>query len=359
MASSFADDLAELSLPPPLKKGCEPADLPAIASQGGSAYTALVANWSSALGLPPLSPSAADSTSSPERRAHVLTDLVAEAQAQHILASRDTRTAPASADPAALARQRGALTACCAVLRVAPPSSDEAPAQTLERLKVAAEKLTGGPGATPTTAPVAPVQAPALAAPPPAAEPPAPPSGTLLGVSDLSAEELATLEQVAGALRADHATRRAMLIKRLEVLCSTFMWSERASSQKEDMQRVVAEMMERLPPAAAFGATDAFAAGTDLLELQRATSLVGVTGGQSVKKVRIGRVPDRGGRANESFFERETFSFQEYSRNSAPAKGSGKGGAAGGKGKGGGRGAGGGGGGRGGGRGGGGRRGRT
>ena len=52
----------------------------------------------------------------------------------------------------------------------------------------------------------------------------------------------------------------------------------------------------------------------------------------SIKKVRIGNMPDRGGRASESFFARESFVAQELVRSGKGGAASGKGGGKSGKG---------------------------
>ena len=117
----------------------------------------------------------------------------------------------------------------------------------------------------------------------------------------------------------------------------------------------VATLMASLPDATSFTPADAFAADASLLELQRAVPLG--TSDAPIKKVRMGAVPDRGGRPQDAFYGRQTFVEQAREREahaSGKGGGGGKGGAGGkgGRGKGGGGGGGGGKGGGGGGRGG-------
>ena len=119
-----------------------------------------------------------------------------------------------------------------------------------------------------------------------------------------------------------------MLLKRLEVLIATFGWSERAAARKDEMHAAVRRIVDSLPPPAAFTAADAFLADAALLELQRAAPLAEADA--SVKKVRIGAVPDRGGRAGDTYYSTETFVVQEYSRHSGGKGGKGGGGKGGG-----------------------------
>ena len=92
--------------------------------------------------------------------------------------------------------------------------------------------------------------------------------------------------------------RREMLLKRLDVLADSFSWSERAKEQRGEMEAALAARRASLPPPSTIEPRDAFGATADLLELQRAAAL---SEGASVKKVRIGKVPDRGGRADGPF----------------------------------------------------------
>ena len=127
------------------------------------------------------------------------------------------------------------------------------------------------------------------------------------------------LSNVAKALSQEYATRRAMLLKRLDVLVSTFGWSQRAAERKDEMLQRVQSILANAPPLADFTAADAFAADDTLLELQRAMPLQ--AGG--LKRVTIGSVPDRGGRANESFYYTESYVDQERVRSGGGGKGGG------------------------------------
>jgi hypothetical protein len=323
---SPAADLADLSVPPPLDASL-PFDLPALAEVGGASFLAFLSAWEEAalggtqeLERPPLDTVA--------QRVEAVLTLLAEGQARRILAGSQSTSSP-PADAGAIARQRGALTACCATLRIARPANGETPVQTLARLRTAAAEK---PTPSAVTAPPTPS---AVAAPPTPSAVAAPPSAIsalncsasssvsgapLVAADSLTVDELVMLDKVAEALNREYETRRAMLLKRLDVLISGFGNSERGKEHHEEMRVAVDTAVSRLPPALGcrFTAADAFSADASLLELQRAVPLA--TQG-AVKKVRIGGVPDRGGRANEAYCATQTFAQQERERD---GKGSGK-----------------------------------
>ena len=157
---------------------------------------------------------------------------------------------------------------------------------TLARLRAAAESL--GAAESNATANVCPAEV--------ATAQPTNTSEVLVSAASaaaLSAEERAVLAQVADGLQRDYATRREMLLKRLDVLIQTFGWSERAKARADEMAAAVARARAALPPPLVISFESALRADRSLLELQRAPSL---SCADSVKKVRIGNVPDRGGR---------------------------------------------------------------
>ena len=322
-------DLFGAVIAPPLS--VSNVDLPALAEEGGAAFAALLQSWTHACGCGVNPVNAAD-LDTVALRAEALLDVIGEAQARRILAGRGSSAhraaalpSPSPADAGALARQRGALAACCAALRVARPATGETPRQTLARLRAAAEEM-AAPKPKPQAAPTA------IAASSSAAATSCPSSARLLTAASLDSSELATLSSVAQALNRDYATRRAMLLKRLDVLTTTFVQAPRAADRREEMLKAVRKLTAALPPPASFTAADALAADHSLLELQRVAPL-GV-GDASVKRVRIGRVPDRGGRAGEvAPMATESYMQQERMRD---GKSGGKGGKGGGGGRGGG-----------------------
>ena len=325
-----------------------PADeLHGVIVAGGRTFEILAAGWRRALGADALEQRDEPETSTPRGRLSLLMLLASQAQAVQILVGRGERPHASAApqpDPAdgITARQRGALKACCATLRLHPPDSAESPAKTLVRLRIAAEKLQPprvsepNPNILTSTLPTPGIPPTATTAGEVSKQSP---GGALLQAPP-TVQQRQLLERVCEGLREDYATRRALLIKRLDVLIASFAWCERAKPRREEMLSAVAQARGALPSPPAVSVEDALAARADLLGLQCASSLVG-GGDSSVKKVRIGRVPDRGGRANESYFQRESFGQQQQIKQAdearrAGAAGGGKGGGKGGGGKGGG-----------------------
>ena len=339
MECATTAELADATLPPLLCTATTEVDLAGLAATGGPAYETLLARWRSALNVP-ASPAAAGLS-----RVATLLDLIAEAQARVILdgrravAAAQARVPPAApADAGALARQRGALAASCAALRVARAPADEAPEQTLARLRVAAESMRlPAPNPLPspspersadTDRPDAAAHATATGA---AAATTAGSAATAAGLAPptLEAEEQSTLSRMTEAFGAEYATRRAMLLTRLEVLISTFSQSPRLdAARREEMHAAVRKLVAEIPPLRPFSAADACGADVSLLQLQRPASLAHTAA--AVKKVRIGSVPDRGGRASELSAPTETFFQQARARE---GKGGGSGGWKGGSGK--------------------------
>ena len=324
-------DLAESCLPPTLPAISD--DLAALAENGGAPFEAVLRSWRGALGLSAASSSSCDTV---PLRVEAALDLIGEAQARHILAGRSAAALAPPADPGAIARQRGALAACCASLRTARPAQHETPRQTLARLRAAAGSCTPSAASIPQAAAAPPTAAATATGAHAAVSASSPP---LLSSDTLSAPaDVATLNRIAEALAADYATRRAMLLKRLDVLVATFMHSERASDRKGEMLAAVQAVRSRLPPPPRFSADDVFRADESLLELQQVAKASTSAG---VRRMLIGSVPDRGGRTgNEGAadahapYRSETFVQQERQReqNERGGKGQGKGG----KGKGGG-----------------------
>ena len=287
-------------------------DLPALAEAGGPPFDQVINGWRTLLGLP------IDSSNSNRAtvalRVEAVMDILGEAQAQRILAGRVEVTPPV--DPGAVARQRGALLACCAALRIDRPSPGEAPRETLARLRAAAEQV------QPAAVDMRSIDA--------VAEPSASTASRLLIGGSLGDADMDSLGAIAAALAEDYSRRRLMLLKRLEVMTATFATSPRVADRKDELLRTASELIGRLPPPATFNAVDAYAADSGLLELQRAIPLSRADA--SVKKVRIGNVPDRGGRTGDSYAASETYAQQDRSRE---GKGGGTGGGHGGGGRGG------------------------
>ena len=289
MPDDGAKYLAELTLPPTLTawvsklgKGIE--SLPHIAMEGGAPFASLANDWAHALDMS----AASLPQSTVAERVETVYTLVGEAQARRIIAGRRAAVQQPEPSHGGAARLRGALAACCAALRVDRIASGEEPLVTLARLRAAAESL--GAAESNATANVCPAEV--------ATAQPTNTSEVLVSAASaaaLSAEERAVLAQVADGLQRDYATRREMLLKRLDVLIQTFGWSERAKARADEMAAAVARARAALPPPLVISFESALRADRSLLELQRAPSL---SCADSVKKVRIGNVPDRGGRVS-------------------------------------------------------------
>ena len=113
--ASPASDLADAAIPPPLTIAAG-VSLPALAEAGGEPFNALLLRWRSLLGVATPSPAQPDTVA---RRVEAALALIAEGQARRILLGRQEQPIAATeADAGVIARQRGALAACCAALRV-------------------------------------------------------------------------------------------------------------------------------------------------------------------------------------------------------------------------------------------------
>jgi len=313
--------------------GALPADPQQLATDAGTLDGALMARGVDAMAM--LGCSAG--TERDEHQRIALVELVAsEVHAVRLLAA--AVPTPAAHESAQAAQLRGVLKALCATLRIPPPDGSESLDRTLKRLVGAAKELprpTPAAPAAPAAPPAAPPAVPPVPLPAgPAADPPAE-KRLLDGARSLDAAQRAQLDRVAAELASDYATRRAVLLKRLDVLIASFRHSERADAAELDAQ--VRTRLASLPPPPSLSAADAFKAGDGLLELQRARPLGGSDA--AVKKVLIGRVPDRGGRADQQHFAKQSFRDQVFERDRGGRGGGGgrgRGGPSGGGGKGGG-----------------------
>lgn len=122
----------------------------------------------------------------------------------------------------------------------------------------------------------------------------------LLHPSHATVEVVAMLQDLNAAFQVDYAARRALLLKRFDLTLASFLWSPRASSRTGEVEASIAPKRRALGAApASIQVGDAFAVG---LELSSLLSRRVTDGGDaqfrssSVKSVRIGGVPDRGGR---------------------------------------------------------------
>ena len=139
------EESEELRASLPSLLGAPQADeLHAIIVDGGAPFTKLAAQWRNALGPDVLHLSDEPSLDTARGRSSLLMLLSSQAQAVSILrgragqptAQQQPTVPPQAVSDGALLRQRGALKACCAALRVAPPADAESPIATLQRLRL-------------------------------------------------------------------------------------------------------------------------------------------------------------------------------------------------------------------------------
>lgn len=128
-------------------------------------------------------------------------------------------------------------------------------------------------------------------------------SARLLNPSLATPELLKILTEINNALRDDYAIRRSMLMTRLDVTIQSFLWSHKAEGREGEITSSISARRKALTTSpAVIRSMDAFEAGGYLAEWyhQRVTdaSSRGLRS-SAVKSVRIGAVPDRGGRVDE------------------------------------------------------------
>ena len=131
--------------------------------------------------------------------------------------------------------------------------------------------------------------------------PPAPPapSATPMAVT-LDPECAKQLRDVNKALARDYKLRRRVLIRRLDVTLQGFSRGLKNGAKEEDMKRALLPLRSKLTEnPATIRTDDAFNAPKDLI--QGMMSKVAHSGGvpSAIRVVRMGSVPDRGGRADE------------------------------------------------------------
>ena len=128
-------------------------------------------------------------------------------------------------------------------------------------------------------------------------------SAPLLNPSLATPELLTALVEINNALRDDYAVRRSMLMTRLDVTVQLFLWSHKAEGKEGEITSSISARRKALTTSpAVIRPNDAFEAGSYLANWyhQRVTdaSSRGLRS-SAVKSVRIGAVPDRGGRVDE------------------------------------------------------------
>ena len=137
----------------------------------------------------------------------------------------------------------------------------------------------------------------------------------LVDRSKMSAADLSRLEMIDGMLRRDYAIRREMLVRRLGVTLQSFLWSKRirGTEKEASLEGLVRRMRDELDVSPAENLlASVFTSAPALVDDMSART---VTRGLSsfdaaVKHVRIGPVPDRGGRPGEARSVRDMPSFK-------------------------------------------------
>ncbi|XP_065905812.1 protein FAM98B-like [Dysidea avara] len=132
----------------------------------------------------------------------------------------------------------------------------------------------------------------------------------------LTVEQWANLDRINDSLTREYANRRTMLIMRVQLTGQSFGWSDK--SKDNDLAKVLQEHQKLLKSEAPVSVARILAARSDLTVIQPASRGVVRQNTQSVlnKVLLQGRVPDRGGRPNETRPPLEMPSFKQ--RTEAP-----------------------------------------
>ncbi|XP_008309406.1 protein FAM98B [Cynoglossus semilaevis] len=116
----------------------------------------------------------------------------------------------------------------------------------------------------------------------------------------LNSEQWTKLRSINSILSSEYECRRRMLIKRLDVTIQSFGWSDRAKVKVDSMAGAYQPRRHSLKPQSQVDMAELLAAREDICNVVKTSS------GSSrektvcaVNKVRMGRVPDRGGRPSE------------------------------------------------------------
>jgi len=117
-----------------------------------------------------------------------------------------------------------------------------------------------------------------------------------LSQTDYNTQQLAVLENINLALQLEYESRRAVLLKRLDVTVGSFLWGDKAKGHEEDISASIHSLQEALGVRSAFSVYHVFVARDDLLILNKASSKDPKKSVSVLKTLLIGKVPDRGGR---------------------------------------------------------------
>ncbi|XP_078314757.1 protein FAM98A-like [Crassostrea virginica] len=114
----------------------------------------------------------------------------------------------------------------------------------------------------------------------------------------LSDKQWEQIMKINDSLVREYTTRREMILKRLDVTIQSFMWSEAAKKRENEVASVYQPIRKLLKASCELSVADILAAREDLTYLHKTSS------GDSrmrcaINKVKIPKVPDRGGRVWE------------------------------------------------------------
>jgi len=126
-------------------------------------------------------------------------------------------------------------------------------------------------------------------------------SDPLFATLSLNASQWNQLNEIAQRLEAEYALRRTMLITRLNATLQSFAWSDRAKVMPKHIAEAISMNRFNQSKFSHITVADALAARKDLLKLKKVSSSAPETRNakNSLTKVKVGRVPDRGGRVTE------------------------------------------------------------
>lgn len=163
--------------------------------------------------------------------------------------------------------------------------------------------------------------------------------------SDFSSQQLAVLADIHRTFQSDYTLRVHMLRKRLEVTLQSFMWGGKGKLHEDDLARLAATKLASFPTGSQVDEYELWASTPTVLHISRMTSRE-YAQRSSIKRVIIGKVPDRGGRVDTNtrlgndyempaFAKRSTSTGSDGSHHRGGGGGGGRSGGGGGRGRGG------------------------
>eukprot|EP01048_Picozoa_sp_COSAG05_P028198 COSAG05_NODE_8624_length_686_cov_2.095400_1_plen_197_part_10 len=110
-----------------------------------------------------------------------------------------------------------------------------------------------------------------------------------------------SVQEINDALKNDYDLRRKMLLQRFEVTLNSFMWSKKVEGRQAEI-KVAMDMAraEFIPAQVAITLNSMFTARTNLARVQKISGAQVGAIKATMKDVRIGPVPDRGGRIDSA-----------------------------------------------------------